>query len=350
MHEAFSGGSTGTPVRIYQSREYRHWHGAGRRRELTMCGPFRLGMALAFFWGRGIQSRAHRGVVGSFRDVLVNLLWFDAFSLRRDGMIDTIRRLRAYRPSFVVGYASILAEVARALDRPLEGVLAVESTAETLTPPDRLLIAQGFGAPIFDRYATNELGTLAHECQAHDGLHLVMENTILEIVDPGGRTLTDARAEGEVVVTNLRNLATPLVRYRLGDVARVGTAGCVCGRGSLRLEAVVGRSSDLISCPRGTLLHSLFFIKLFYGAPVRRFRVDQETPTRLRVRVVPGPAYTDEVRQRVTSLILTQGDPGFQVEWEIVEDIPPAPSGKFRVTVNHVVRATSGDSGNLTAG
>jgi hypothetical protein len=77
-------------------------------------------------------------------------------------------------------------------------------------------------------------------------------------------------------------------------------------------------------------------MRLFDKSPVRRFRVDQETPSWLRIRVVPAPEYNDDVRRRITSLILAHGDPGFDVTWEVVDDIPPAPSGKFRVTVSHV--------------
>jgi phenylacetate-CoA ligase len=333
-----SSGSTGTPVRVYQSREYFVWHAAETVRGLQMCGPFRPGMARAVFWGNALHSREHRGLVGNLHDASVNILWFDAFSLRRDTMPATIRRLRAYRPAFIVGYMSIVMEIARELDRPPDGLLGVQTTAETLTPQDRLAIETSFGAPVFNRYGSNEVGTIAQECALHDGLHMVMENNLVEIVGADDRPLTTPGSEGDVVITNLRNFATPLIRYRLGDVGRLGGDGCLCGRGSARLESVIGRTSDVIVSPRGALLHSLFFLKLFYGRPVLQFRVDQETPERLRLRVVPGARYSDEVRQRVTSQILTHGDPRFDVLWEVVDEIPRSPSGKFRVTVNHVPR------------
>jgi phenylacetate-CoA ligase len=333
-----SSGSTGTPVRLYQSREYFVWHAAETVRGLGMCGPYRPGMPRAVFWGSSVQSREHRGLAGTLHDLSVNMLWFDAFSLHRDRLPATVRRLRAYRPAIVVGYMSIVLEVARALDRPLEGLLGIQTTAETLTPLDRSVIERGFGAPVFNRYGTNEVGTIAQECKFHDGLHLVMENNIIEIVGADGRPLTSPGDEGEVLITNLRNFATPLIRYRIGDVARLGREGCACGRGNARLESVLGRTSDVIVSPSGVLLHSLFFLKLFYGMPVARFRIDQETPSGLRVRVVPGAQYTDDVRRQVTSQILTHGDPSFEVTWEVVDELPRTAAGKFRVTVSHVGR------------
>jgi len=104
---------------------------------------------------------------------------------------------------------------------------------------------------------------------------------------------------------------------------------------------VMGRTSDVIVSPTGVLLHALFFLKLFYGTSVVRFRVDQETPNRLRVRVVPAALYDDEVRQRITSQILIHGDSRFEVVWEVVDEIPRTASGKFRVTVNHVARGAA---------
>ena len=336
VRENYSSGSTGMPVRLYQSQEYRDWYAAELDRSYLGCRPFRLGMPRAFFWGTDIDSRAHRGATGTARDALVNVLWFDAFALRRDGLRAAVRRLRAFRPALVIGYVSTLTEVARALDGALDALAAVITAAETLTPPERTLIAESFGAPVFDRYATREVGTIAHECEAHAGLHIVMENNIVEIVGPDGQPRSEPGDEGEIVITSLRNLATPLVRYRLSDMARLGGEGCSCGRHSVRLDSVLGRTSDLIVSPRGVLLHALFFMRLFDKAPVHRFRVDQETPSRLRIRVVPAADYSDEVRQRITSGILEHGDSAFEVAWEIVTEIAATPSGKFRFTVSHV--------------
>ena len=336
---ATSSGSSGTPVRLYHSREYRDWTAAAFDRGYLMCRSFRLGMRRAFFWGSEIDSRAHRGPGGTVRDIVLNQLWFDAFALRRDGLSDAVRRLRAFRPALVVGYVSTLAEVARALDQPIAGLDGVVAAAETLTPPERTLIETAFGAPVFDRYATREVGTIAHECEAHDGLHIVAENNLVEVVDTEGRPLEDPMAEGEVLVTNLRNFATPLIRYRLGDLARLGRPGCACGREGSRLASVVGRTSDLIVSPSGVLLHGLFFMRAFDKTPVQRFRVDQETPSRLRIRVVAAAGYTDEVRERVTALILGRGDPGFEVVWQVVDDIPLTASGKFRFTASQVRRS-----------
>ena len=76
-------------------------------------------------------------------------------------------------------------------------------------------------------------------------------------------------------------------------------------------------------------------------APVHRFRVDQETRSRLRIRVVAAAEYTDAVRLRITSGILVHGDPTFEVAWKVVDAIAATSSGKFRFTVSHVGKGES---------
>jgi hypothetical protein len=72
-----------------------------------------------------------------------------------------------------------------------------------------------------------------------------------------------------------------------------------------------------------------FFSQLFFGEPVRQFRVEQLTSRDLRVLVVPDPGYSDEVRERVVRRIRDDGDPAFAVEWACVPEIETTSTGKF---------------------
>src|SRR5712691_3183817 len=83
-----------------------------------------------------------------------------------------------------------------ALDRPLDGPAGVVAAPETLTPPEWWRITKAFGTPVVDRYATREAGTIAHEREADDGLHLMMDDDLIEVVDTCGRSLSDLAGEG----------------------------------------------------------------------------------------------------------------------------------------------------------
>jgi phenylacetate-CoA ligase len=89
---------------------------------------------------------------------------------------------------------------------------------------------------------------MAGECGAGEGLHLTTEgHAILELVDPssGEPVALEDGATGELVWTHLRREASPLLRYRSGDLATVWTAPCACGRTSPRIR-IDGRADDML--------------------------------------------------------------------------------------------------------
>jgi phenylacetate-CoA ligase len=90
--------------------------------------------------------------------------------------------------------------------------------------------------------------TMAGACDQGEGLHLTVgEHALLELVDPdsGAPIEFDDGASGELVWTHLRREASPLLRYRSGDLGRVWTSPCACGRSSPRIR-IDGRRDDML--------------------------------------------------------------------------------------------------------
>jgi phenylacetate-CoA ligase len=106
-----------------------------------------------------------------------------------------------------------------------------------------------WGASVADSFGMSDVwSTMAGECREGEGLHLTTEgHAVLELLEPGGeRTLALADgAFGELVWTHLRREASPLLRYRSGDLARIWTARCACGRTSPRIR-IEGRLDDML--------------------------------------------------------------------------------------------------------
>ncbi len=202
-----TGGSTGTPLTFYQDEDYRTWGTMDLVRNYEMCG-YRLGDPIAFLWGSDYDARPHRTVRGKLQNVIENRLFLDAFDSDEQDLIDFARQLAAFSPRLLVGYASSLALLARVIEaHGLRGVrpAAIQSSAEVLTPSQRTLLEQTFGCEVFDRYGCREVGNIAHECASHQGLHMLADNNIVEILgdDPRARP----GDEGQIAVTNLNNLA-----------------------------------------------------------------------------------------------------------------------------------------------
>ena len=113
----------------------------------------------------------------------------------------------------------------------------------------RAEIEEAWGASVTDTFGMSDVwSTMGGACGEGDGLHLTTsEHAVLELVDPdSGEPLPlEDGASGELVWTHLRREASPLLRYRSGDLAVVWTSACACGRDTLRIR-IDGRRDDML--------------------------------------------------------------------------------------------------------
>ena len=253
-----------------------------------------------------------------------------------DRTVDVIRRKR---PHVIVCYAQAGVELARHVvasnARDWE-TIPVICGAEPLLPGDREILHQAFGPAVFETYGNREVMLIATECEEHEGLHVQAENLVVEVVVRGGNTDGTRPAApgeiGEVVVTDLHNLAMPFIRYATGDLATAADASpCRCGRGLPRIASVEGRTSDLLEDGDGRQVSGIALMTLFVDlAPaVRQFQAVQRRDRSLTVRVVPSPKFDDSSRMRIHRHC-EHYLPGVPVTIDVVDAIDPGPAGKRR--------------------
>jgi phenylacetate-CoA ligase len=110
-------------------------------------------------------------------------------------------------------------------------------------------IEAAWGATVADTFGMSDVwSTMGGACGEGEGLHLTVEDhAVLELVDPdsGAPVELEDGAGGELVWTHLRREASPLLRYRSGDVGRVWTSPCACGRATPRIR-IDGRRDDML--------------------------------------------------------------------------------------------------------
>jgi phenylacetate-CoA ligase len=154
------------------------------------------------------------------------------------------------------------------------------------------------------------------------------EHVLLEVLRPDGSPC-DPGETGRVVVTALHAFAMPLLRYAIGDLARVG-AECGCGRRLPVLERILGRVRNMLVLPDGERVWPLFGTNLISRlAPVRQCRLVQRTRTELRLELDAARPLTADERQAIERLVLdTLGHP-FALSLVDVPSIARAESGKF---------------------
>jgi len=142
---------------------------------------------------------------------------------------------------------------------------------------------------------------------------------------------------GEVLLTDLHNYGMPLIRYKVGDLASWKAGTCPCGRGLPLLNAVEGRTLDLISTPSGRVVSGVFFPHLLKDFSwIRTYQVIQEQPDLLTLRIaVDGPSPADQVHLLKETVARTLGSE-MKVVWEMGEDVTIEQGRKFRPVVSHV--------------
>lgn len=245
-----TSGSSGTPL-IFPCDQsawaYRH---ALAYRWMEAFGV-RIGEPYGLFFGLHWNTR--RRTTTLLRDRVFNRVRVSAFDIGPATFDGHFLRLRAARPTHLVGYpAAIFSFCALARERSVDlGELrlkAVFTTAEPLRPYQRQLIESTTGSRCVDVYGSAEGGLMAHECPA-GRLHVCVETTWLTLRG------TEPTA-GEVIVTDMMLRAFPLIRYAMGDEVERKSESCSCGRAHPVLGPIEGRTGDWITLRDGRRLNS----------------------------------------------------------------------------------------------
>jgi len=244
--------------------------------------------------------------------------------------------LRRYQPEVIVAYTNPLYEFARYLQsrniQPKVGRSIIVG-AEKLHDFQRSLIEDVFQVPIFETYGSREVMLIGAECEYHSGLHLSMENLLVEILDDDGQPTPNGQV-GNVVITDLFNYGMPFIRYVNGDQAIASSESCPCGRGLALLKSVTGRRLDVLDTPDGRQIPGEFFPHLIKDFPaVRRFQVMQESPALITLKLVAEGGFTLLDRQQLLCNIRQVAGSEVEIDVQYVTDIPLTRAGKHNVVV-----------------
>jgi phenylacetate-CoA ligase len=331
-----TGGSTGRPVTVLKDAEALAWERAASWLGYGWYG-IRPGDRGVRFWGSPTRH-VKRRVRFALADLAMNRTLFSAFAFTERDLERYWARCLRLRPAYFYGYTSMLEALGRhVMERPGPGgrslnLKAVIATAEVLTEPQRDLMQEAFGAPVKNEYGCGEVGAIAYECE-RSRLHVLSENVYLEVLRPDG-TAAELGEPGEVVVTDLRNRAMPLVRYQLDDFAVSGER-CDCGRGLPTILNVFGREYDFVQAADGRRFHGEYWMYLFEdlresGLPIGQFKVVQTEPDRVEIQLEMSRPLTLDDEQKMRQAI-GRDLSSLNVDVRQVGEIERAPSGKMRV-------------------
>lgn len=337
-----TSGTTGQPVVVKYNAESRHWRDATRWRGYGWAG-YRIGMRAMHYWGAGppADSWLKRHKVALDR-ALKRDRFVDCTPRGEAALMAAVRELQRFQPQVLVAYAAGAAALARFVNEQRLRAwqpIPVLVGAERLWPQDREAIEQAFG-PAFETFGCREVMLVASECEAHAGMHTSMETMIVEVLvrEPDGRVREAKPGEtGEIAITDLHNLACPMVRYLTGDLAVVrDEAPCRCGRGLARIGPIEGRVTETLRDGHGNPVGGLVFNILFgvMTHVARKFQVIQRVDGSVVMKVVPngGDRLPDAARDKIQGFA-AKYLPATPFAIEYVDDIPLTEAGKRKVVI-----------------
>jgi phenylacetate-CoA ligase len=332
---AASSGSLGAPVQFLWPLEQMRWLDAGEERARAWLGSD-LGT-----WRLEVRCRPV-GLPQTVSAVLLNATAVHAPSIADRAVASRLlKALEDRQPSMIWGVSNALYVVAVALLKQGRTARAgvCWSGGNLLLPHYRRAMQEAFQCNVYERYATMETGLVAHECLEGGSLHVPAEGILAEIVRDDGTPAAPGET-GDVLLTAMRNHATPLIRYRVGDRATApNDVQCGCGRGLPVFGTVAGRTRDVLRTPSGRTVgpRELVDAVLPVAPSVIDVQVLQRASSGLRVLLVQhDSAGADVDRANIAALLDTMIQPTEPTRVERVDQIALTPGGKLRTIVSEL--------------
>lgn len=244
-------------------------------------------------------------------------------------------------PDYLLTYPTNLGELLRVVEKGnlhLPRLREIRTIGETL--PDELYETSTrlLETKVTDLYSSQELGIIALQCPVSGLYHIQSESVLVEILDEQGEHCQPGEV-GRVVVTDLHNFATPLIRYELRDYAEAGPV-CPCGRGLPTLRRILGRRRNMVVFPNGQRHWPRVGFQQFREVvpTLKQYQLVQRTVQQIEVSLVVADTVSTEQEIALTRVI--QGALGypFELRFDYRDgELPRTRGGKFEEFICQVM-------------
>ena len=324
-----TSGSTGTPVEVRLTRLTRLiWNALAVREHLWHGRNFSQRLGVIRF--RRVEERDSRGrSAPSWGFPVASLFPSGPASVIHIGFpIDVLARwLVDFDPHYLLTSPSIAASLIDTLDAMPPSIEEIRFMFEPLDPELETRFADEWQVRSTDIYSANEVGFIASRCREADNLHVQSESVLVEILDDADQPCVVGET-GRVVVSSLHNVATPLLRYDLGDFATVG-GSCICGRELPVIQKVRGRVRNLAYTPDGRRFWPVSLNRIRDIKAIRQAQYVQTALNAIELRVVLNrPLRDDEREDAIRKVQAALGHP-YDVTVTPIPAVERGPTGKF---------------------
>lgn len=332
-----TGGSTGIPVEILKDPRQVELVNATGLRVFGWAG-WKIGEPVGMIWGNPPEELSTKE---KLLDLLVNpIITLDTMRLTDETMTAFVADWKRRQPTLLRGHShSIYIFASFCVKHGITSVRpnAIISSSMMLIPSERRVIEQAFQCKVTDLYGCEEVGLIGTECERHDGMHIDMENNLVELLDPSGNPVPQGQ-DGAVVVTNLLNRSMPLIRYKMGDVASLRGGACPCGRTLPLMNNISGRVADFLVRKDGSVVAGVSLVErtLTKFPGVAQMQIVQEDLDNIVLRIAKDPNYSAATESALVEEFKDSVGRHNHIRIEFVAAIPQEKSGKFRFAISKV--------------
>jgi phenylacetate-CoA ligase len=329
MHKINTSGSTGEPFVCYADKFQLEVRFATTLRALEMTG-WRFGDKQIRLWHQTLGMNKTQVAKEKIDAWFMKRKFIPAFEMTQENVNWLLLKMNKFKPQLVDGYAESLNFLAESANINLSWKpKAIMSSAQELTDDTRLKIENLFQTKVYDKYGSREFSGIAYQCEFSENHHVQDESYLVELLVEG-RTARPGEV-GEIVITDLNNYSTPMIRYRIGDLAvAVDQKECPCGRNHSLIGKITGRTQALVACSNGVWLPGTFFAHFFkdFDYAIKHYQVFQEEFGSFEIRVVPNPQFSSQVSEVIVHELQKYAGNMTTIRFKIVESIPLVKTGK----------------------
>jgi len=337
-----TSGSTGQMVTVHRTMVNQlTWQALNLRDHLWHARDFRGTLAVIRAHSSVIDQEDHarRNGWGPPAALLCDTgpAYSQPISLAVNAQAEWLRRIDPhYLLTYPTNLTALLAHFEQA-GQTLPHLREVRTISETLSADARERCRAVLGVGVVDLYSSQEVGVIALQCPESGLYHLQSESLLVEVLDDDGQPCRTGEV-GRVIVTDLHNFATPIIRYEIRDYAEVGPP-CPCGRGLPTLARILGRQRNMIALPDGTRHWPLVgFSKFRDIAPICQYQVIQHSLQEVEVRLVADEPLSPEQEAGLTQVIQSALGHPFPLSFRYFQgELPRTKGGKFEEVISHVI-------------
>jgi len=331
-----TGGTTGEPIRVSKNQECSGWSNMCYERGLRWGGLKVDESRIKLFGGTlGIGQTRLITRVGS---LLRGDLLLPAFELQTATARDYFDKILRSGSRYLLGYSSAIYRLAVLAQEMKQDIAfnAVFPTAEVMLPEWEEVIRTVFKCAVLPYYGCGEVNSLGYSKLGMTGYFIPEEHALIEVMQKEGTS--QLSGEGPFIITDLDNFAMPMLRYVNGDAGKISGANGHCPFS--QIERLDGRYNSLLMTDKRDLISGVIGTHVFrLTSSVESYRIIQEEPLRVVIKVVPRNDLSEEDRVLVLGLFTKYLGNKMKITIETVENLPLPPSGKSVFVINRCLES-----------